>query len=370
MRHFYRLLSSRATLWSEMEKADDLLLSATAATRRLSATTQTVLQLGGSDPTRLAKAAKLAVGAHRHSITELNLNCGCPSIEAGGADFGAALMRQPALVAACVSSMADASSLPVSVKCRVAAHESLLPGGMLPEDKYEALHAFVDRVNSTGALAHVVLHARAAVLTGLSPAKNRQVPALRYDYVERLAQDFPRLRVTLNGGVNDAAALKTHLANPRIAGVMVGRWMLRRPLDLYDIHETCLGGGGTSLHGKSAAVMSYAQYAVDVLSRPGPSELAPVVSEVLCPLLLVSAQLQDDWAAVDEWPPPDLPPLTAAVCNAAAHVLDVATRGAVSLAQIAIDDAGPGSLRKLDRSMAAACGKKVHAKLLRSRRES
>jgi hypothetical protein len=116
--------------------------------------------------------------------------------------------------------------------------------------------------------------------------------------------------------------------------------------------------------------MSYAQYAVDVLSRPGPSELAPVVSEVLCPLLLVSAQLQDDWAAVDEWPPPDLPPLTAAVCNAAAHVLDVATRGAVSLAQIAIDDAGPGSLRKLDRSMAAACGKKVHAKLLRSRRES
>ena len=367
LRHFYSLLSSRATLWTEMEKTDDLLLSATAAARRLSATTPgAVLQLGGSNPTHLARAAKLAGAQH---FSELNLNCGCPSIEAGGADFGAALMLQPDLVAACVSSLADASSLPVSVKCRVAAHEALMPDGALPEDQYELLHAFVGTVAATSCLSHVVLHARAAVLTGLSPAKNRQVPALRYDFVERLVADFPQLRVTLNGGVKTLDDVKLHLAAPRLAGVMVGRWMLRRPLDLHAVGVECLGGGGAA-GGKEAALWRYGEYAADVLSRPGPSELAPVLSELLCPLLLVAEQLQDDWAASDMDPPPELSALTAAVCNATARVLGVATRGEVSIAQVAAAAAGPGSLRRVDKAISAACGKKVHAKLLRSRREA
>jgi tRNA-dihydrouridine synthase A len=367
LRQFFSLLSSRATLWTEMEKTEDLLLSATAAARRLSTTTPgAVLQLGGSDPKRLAQAAKLA-GSHHFS--ELNLNCGCPSIEAGGADFGAALMLQPSLVAACVTSLAEASSLPVSVKCRVAAHEALLPDGALPEDKYELLHAFVSTVAATGCLSHVVLHARAAVLTGLSPAKNRQVPALRYYFVEQLAADFPRLRVTLNGGVRTRDDVKLHLADPRLAGVMVGRWMLRRPLDLHDIDVACLHGGG-AVGGKEAALWRYGEYAAEMLTRPGPSELAPVLSELLCPLLLVVAQLQDDWKGSDIDPPPELSALTAAVCNASARVLGVATRGEVSIAQVAADDAGPASLRRVDKAISAACGKKVHAKLLRSRREA
>jgi len=385
LRHFYSLLSPQATLWTEMEKVEDLLRSSTAAQRRLSNTTPgtvlqlggslsstaaqrrlstttpgTVLQLGGSNPTHLARAVKLARSLH---FTEVNLNCGCPSIEAGGAHFGAALMLQPALVAACVASLADASSLPVSLKCRVAAHEALLPGGALPEDRYELLHSFVETVAATGSLSHVVLHARAAVLTGLSAAKNRQVPALRHDFVTRLAADFPRLRVTLNGGVRSLGELQRHLAAPRLDGVMVGRWLLRRPLDLCDIDVACLGGGGA---GKGLALWRYADYAAAVLSRSGPRELAPVLSEVLCPLLLVAAQLQDDWDS----PSDELTALTAAVCNASARVLDVATRGKVTLATVAAADAGPGSLRRLDKAMSAACGKKVHSKLLRSREEA
>jgi tRNA-dihydrouridine synthase A len=364
MRHFCSLLSPQATLWTELEKTDDLLLSSTAAQRRLQATTRgTVLQLGGSDPTDLARAAKLARSTF---FGEINLNCGCPSIEAGGADFGAALMLQPALVATCVASLADAAALPVSVKCRVAAHETLMPGGALPEDKYELLHAFMDTVAVTGCLAHVVLHARAAVLSGLSPAKNRQVPALRYDFVARLAADFPRLRVTLNGGVRSMDVLQRHLAAP-LDGVMVGRWILRRPLDLCDIDAACTHGSGGGA-GKEAALLRYAEYAEDVLSTPRSRELAPVLSEVLCPLLLVAAQLQEDWSCDD--PPDELAALTAAVCNASARVLEVATRGDVSLAQITPADAGPASLRRLDKFMSAACGKKVHAKLLRSRREA
>jgi tRNA-dihydrouridine synthase A len=366
LRHFFRLLSRRAVLWTELEKCDDLLASETAAQRRLSCATSgaVTLQLGGSVPASLSRAVKLA--SRLGSFGEHNLNCGCPSIEAGGADFGAALMLQPALVARCVAALADAAAEPVSIKCRVAAHASLLQDGAIPADSYERLRDFVGTVAATGALSHVVLHARAAVLSGLSPAKNRQVPPLRYDYAVRLAADFPSLRITLNGGVHSMEELRLHLAAPGLDGVMVGRWLLRRPLDLRDIDSEVLSGDGVS---KVDALWQHADYATAALSRPGPRELAPVLSELLCPFLLVTAQLQDDWGN-QGGPDDDLVLLTAAACNAAARVLALATHGSCSLPAVTAGDAGPGPLRKLDRAIAAACGKKVHAKLLRSRKEA
>ncbi len=370
LRQFYRLLSRRAVLWTELEKCDDLLASETAAQRRLSSTTSgapgaVTLQLGGSLPASLSRAVKLA--SRLGSFGEHNLNCGCPSIQAGGADFGAALMLQPALVARCVAELADAAAEPVSIKCRVAAHASLLHDGAIPADSYERLSDFVETVAATGALSHVVLHARAAVLSGLSPAKNRQVPQLRYDYAARLAADFPSLRITLNGGVHSMEELRRHLAAPGLDGVMVGRWLLRRPLDLRDIDGEVLSGDGAS---KVDALWQYADYATAALSRPGPRELATVLSELLCPFLLVTAQLQDDWGDQGGSPDDELVLLTATACNAAARVLALATHGSCSLPAVTADDAGPGPLRKLDRAIAAACGKKVHAKLLRSRKEA
>ena len=298
------LAGDSAVLWTEMEKAADLI----AHPRRLehqASEHPLVLQLGGDNPHELSAAA---AAAQRHGgFTELNLNAGCPSITTGGADFGASLMQRAAHTRLLLEEMAAASGLPVSVKCRIGVHETLLPDGTVPQDAYERLHAFVDETTRSGAASHVVVHARAAILGGLSPAKNRCVPPLRYNYVRRLADEFPHLRVAINGGLTldgDWTRVPSFLASEldavrRIDGVMVGRDALRRPLDLWrwrpgaGLRDTGDEGNtqrprGTSVASRAAAIESYTRYACrQVAARQATAR------DVLQPITLVAQQLHE-----------------------------------------------------------------------------
>ncbi len=171
-------------------------------------------QLGGSDPKGLAEAARIVAA---YGYDEVNLNVGCPSDRVQSGRFGACLMAEPQLVADCVAAMTDAVDIPVTVKSRI---------GIDDADSYEELAAFVDTVRRGGCTSFTV-HARKAILKGLSPRENREIPPLHYDYVYRLKADFPGLEICLNGGVQTLEEAQAHLAH--IDGVMIGRAAYNTP---------------------------------------------------------------------------------------------------------------------------------------------
>ncbi len=173
-----------------------------------------VLQLGGSDPEKLAQASLLAA---EMGYGEININCGCPSDRVRSGAFGASLMRAPKTVAACVKRMRAVSDIPVSVKCRIAIDN---------DPPRETLFAFVDEVADAGCEIFTV-HARKAWLSGLSPKQNREVPPLDYDLVADLKAARPGLKIILNGGITDMEACKTHLET--FDGVMLGRAAYQQP---------------------------------------------------------------------------------------------------------------------------------------------
>jgi len=164
--------------------------------------------LGGSDPGQLATGAKLG---ERWGYDEINLNCGCPSERVQTGSFGACLMAEPAIVADCVKSMRDAVSLPVTVKHRI---------GLNDNESYSFVRDFVGTVAAAGCEVFIV-HARNAVLKGLSPKENREVPPLRYDVVRQLKRDFPSLAFVLNGGLTDWDAIGREVE--ALDGAMLGR---------------------------------------------------------------------------------------------------------------------------------------------------
>ena len=277
-----RLLAGKnAILWTEMEKAADVIAHPERLAHQASEH-PLVLQLGGDDFQDLSTAAAMA---KRHGgFSEINLNAGCPSITTGGADFGASLMRRAVHTRSLLEELSAASDLPVSIKCRIGVHDTLLADGTVPADSYETLKAYVEEVTSSGAASHVVVHARAAILGGLSPTKNRCVPPLRYSYVRRLADDFKHLRVAINGGLTidgEWAHEPSFLASEadgvrRIDGVMIGRDALRRPLELWRWNRGGILGGpdaddwsgarqrrsrGAPSASPAAAMESYTQYA-------------------------------------------------------------------------------------------------------------
>jgi tRNA-dihydrouridine synthase A len=176
------------------------------------------LQLGGSDPGMLAEAAAVAEAM---GYDEVNLNVGCPSDRVQAGRFGACLMREPALVAACAAAMRAAVAIPVTVKCRLGVDE---------QEDYVSLRAFVDAVAASG-VGLFAVHARKAWLQGLSPKENREVPPLRYEQVYRLKQERPDLRIVINGGIEDLAAVAEHLRH--VDGVMIGRAAYHTPYLLH-----------------------------------------------------------------------------------------------------------------------------------------
>lgn len=226
-RVFHRHLTKRALLYTEMVTAEAVihgdrsrLLGFSPEERPLA------LQLGGSDPAKLAKAA--VIGAD-HGYDEINLNVGCPSNKVQEGRFGACLMAEPELVASCIAAMRASQHLPVTVKCRI---------GIDDQDEEKDLQRFIDIVAGAGCTTFVV-HARKAWLDGLSPKENREVPPLNYGRVYRLKAARPDLKIVLNGGIETLAAAKEHLEH--VDGVMVGRAAYQTPFMLADVDRVIFG---------------------------------------------------------------------------------------------------------------------------------
>lgn len=219
-RFFHRQLTRRALLYTEMVVADavihghrDRLLGFDVAEHPVA------LQLGGSDPAKLAEAARLG---EAFGYDEINLNVGCPSDRVQSGTFGACLMRTPMLVADCVEAMKRAVTIPVTVKCRIGVDE---------QDPEVALDALADGVFAAGVDA-LWVHARKAWLEGLSPKENRDIPPLDYDRVYRLKEKHPDRFVGINGGIPSIAAAVAHL--DRVDGAMLGRAAYHTPGILAD----------------------------------------------------------------------------------------------------------------------------------------
>jgi tRNA-dihydrouridine synthase A len=214
-RYFLRQISRHCRLYSEMVTSAALLRG--DPERLLDfhpAEHPLALQLGGSDPVELAQAARLG---EAFGYDEINLNLGCPSDRVRSGRFGACLMAQPERVADCVAAMTASVAVPVTVKTRI---------GIDDQDSYEALAAFVERLAAAGCRTFIV-HARKAILKGLSPKENRNVPPLRYDVVYRLKNEFPGLTIVLNGGIRQLDEAAVHLGH--VDGVMVGREAYHNP---------------------------------------------------------------------------------------------------------------------------------------------
>jgi len=227
-RFFHRLLTQRTRLYTEMVTTGALLHgSERRHLRHDEAEHPLALQLGGSEPSELARCA--AMGA-RWGYDEINLNCGCPSERVQRGAFGACLMDEPALVADCVKAMTDAVDVPVSVKHRI---------GIDGEESYGFVRDFVGAVAEAGCRVFIA-HARNAWLSGLNPKENREIPPLRYDIVYRLKQDFPHLTIVLNGGVTTPEQIAEHLL--RVDGVMLGRAPYHDPWMMAEWDARFLGG--------------------------------------------------------------------------------------------------------------------------------
>jgi tRNA-dihydrouridine synthase A len=219
-RYFLRQVSSRARLYTEMITTGALIHGDVERHLAFSSEEHPVaVQLGGSDPEDLRICAKLA---EQYGYDEINLNIGCPSERVQKGAFGACLMAEPQLVAECVSAIRNEVRIPVTVKHRI---------GIDNVETYDFVCDFVATVAKAGCSTFIV-HARNAVLKGLSPKENREIPPLKYDYVYRLKAQFPQLEIVINGGITTWADITSHLAY--VDGAMLGRAAYHNPWLLAD----------------------------------------------------------------------------------------------------------------------------------------
>jgi tRNA-dihydrouridine synthase A len=226
-RIFHRQISRHTWLYTEMVTTGALLYGDVPRHLDFSDEEHPVaLQLGGSDPLELAQSARLG---QQWGYDEINLNCGCPSERVQKGAFGACLMAEPQLVADCVKAMRDAVSIDVTVKHRI---------GIDDVDSYDFVRDFVGTVAHAGCHTFIV-HARNAILKGLSPKENREIPPLKYEWVYRLKQDFPQLEIIVNGGIKTQAEIDTHLQY--LDGVMIGREAYHNPYMMADFDARYYG---------------------------------------------------------------------------------------------------------------------------------
>jgi tRNA-dihydrouridine synthase A len=241
-RYFHRQLSKHARLYSEMLTTGALLHGGAERHLRFHEAEHPVaLQIGGSEPSELARVARLG---ERYGYDEINLNCGCPSERVQRGAFGACLMAEPRLVADCIRAMRDAVSIPVTVKHRI---------GIDRGEDYGFVRDFVGTLWEAGCELFIV-HARNAWLKGLSPKENREVPPLRHEVVHRLKHDFPAAIVVLNGGLATLDAAQPHLDT--LDGVMLGRAAYHEPYLLAEVDQRLFGEGDASSRREVVARMS------------------------------------------------------------------------------------------------------------------
>jgi len=253
-RVFHRQLTARALLYTEMVTADAVIHGDRARLLGYSEVEHPIaLQLGGSDPAKLAEAARIG---SELGYDEINLNVGCPSDRVQEGRFGACLMSEPELVAACVASMRAHQPVPVTVKCRI---------GIDDQDAEEDLRRFIDVVADAGCTRFVV-HARKAWLKGLSPKENREVPPLDYERVYRLKAARPDLEIVINGGIETIEEARRHLDH--VDGVMLGRAAYQNPAILADV-DRLIFDAGTESPTRAAALEAMLPYIEQHLERGG-----------------------------------------------------------------------------------------------------
>ncbi len=251
-RSFHRLINPEALLYTEMLTTGAVIHGDREHLLGFDPAEHPVaLQLGGSDPDQLAEAARIGV---EFGYDEINLNVGCPSDRVQKGRFGACLMKEPALVREGLAAMRSAVAVPVTAKTRIGVDEC---------DSEAFLHDFVGTVIESG-IEVLIVHARKAWLSGLSPKQNRDVPALDYQRVHRLREAFPGLRVVINGGIDSSEAALTQMAH--VDGVMLGRAAYHNPWILAE-----LGGrfGQPVASSRRAVVAAMAEYAARHIERGG-----------------------------------------------------------------------------------------------------
>lgn len=239
-RFFHRILSKQAVLYTEMVTTGALIHADAERFLRYNAEEHPLaLQLGGSDPQALAQCS---VMAEEYGYDEVNLNVGCPSDRVQNNMIGACLMAHPNLVSECLSTMQAAVKIPVTVKHRL---------GIDDMDSYDELVQFVDTVAASGCRVFII-HARKAILQGLSPKENRDIPPLKYEWVYQIKQQFPELEVHINGGIKTLEQCHTHLQH--VDGVMLGREAYQNPYLLADVDREIYGATTPKISRKEAAL--------------------------------------------------------------------------------------------------------------------
>jgi len=222
-RYLLRMISKHTVLYTEMVTAQAIIHGDCSYLLDFSPNEHPIaMQLGGSDPSQLAEAAKIC---EQWGYDEINLNVGCPSERVQNGCFGAALMKEPNLVARCIKAMRESVNIPVTIKTRLGVDEC---------DSDGFLYDFVGKIAETGCNVFI-MHARKAWLKGLSPKENREIPPLNYDRVYRLKQQFPQLEIIINGGIQDNKSVDEHLRH--VDGVMVGRVVCSNPFWLSDMDQ-------------------------------------------------------------------------------------------------------------------------------------
>ncbi|MDT8409852.1 MAG: tRNA dihydrouridine(20/20a) synthase DusA [Wenzhouxiangellaceae bacterium] len=250
-RYFHRLLAPSARLYTEMLTTGAILHGDRQRLLAFDPCEQPVaLQLGGSEPAELARAAR--IGAD-YGYDEINLNCGCPSDRVQKGRFGACLMNEPERVRDGLAAMREAVSIPVTIKTRIGVDEN---------DSEEFLHRFVDIVSSSG-IDTLIVHARKAWLSGLSPKQNREIPPLDFERVVRLAGAFPALKIIVNGGISTAGQACDELE--RFDGVMLGRAAYQDPWLLATIQDRLEPGSAPAR--REQVVTAMAEYADREMAR-------------------------------------------------------------------------------------------------------
>ena len=227
-RYLMRLITKKSFLYTEMVTTGAIIHG--NATHQLefnkSIESPVALQLGGSNPDELAKCSEIAESM---GYDEINLNLGCPSERVQKGSFGACLMIEPKLVQRCLNAMKQSVSIPVTAKCRT---------GIDKIEDYDFLRSFVEGIANQN-IATIIIHARNAILKGLSPRQNRTIPPLKYDYVYRIKEDFPGIEIIINGGIDSLIEAKDHLQ--KVDGVMLGRAPYDNPMMLEDVDSEIFG---------------------------------------------------------------------------------------------------------------------------------
>ncbi|KAL6965292.1 hypothetical protein U1Q18_036346 [Sarracenia purpurea var. burkii] len=268
-----RLISKHAWLYTEMLAAETIVYQKGNLDRFLAYTPEQhpiVLQIGGNNLENLAKATVLASD---YGYDEINFNCGCPSPKvAGHGCFGVRLMLDPKFVAKAMSVIAANSDVPVSVKCRI---------GVDDHDSYNELCDFIYKVSSQSPTRHFIIHSRKALLNGISPADNRRIPPLKYEYYYALLRDFPDLRFTINGGINGVNEVNAALREGA-HGVMVGRAAYSNPWNTLGHVDSAVYGAPRNNLTRRQVLEKYQVYGDSMLGKYGEK---PTLRDVGKPLL-------------------------------------------------------------------------------------